>query len=101
MPSSLDLQTLLEGLLGSENVYFQPPSSRQMSYPAIRYSRSDIDTKSADDTAYSQTYAYEVIVIDEDPDSLFVGKVSKLPMCRFQNHYVANNLNHDVFKLYF
>jgi len=101
MASSLELQALLEKLIGSRNVYFQPPASVQMKYPAIRYSRDGIENKVANDAVYNQIYSYEVIVIDRDPDSVILGKVSILPMCRFVRHYVADNLNHDVFKLYF
>lgn len=37
MASRLDLQTFLEELLESKNVYFQPPESVKMKYPAIVY----------------------------------------------------------------
>ena len=101
MASRLQLQTELEELLGSRNVYFQPPASVRMQYPAIVYSRSNIENLHADDDVYMQSYFYEIIVIDEDPDSEIVGKVSKLPTCRFDRHYKADNLNHDVFTLYY
>ncbi len=38
---------------------------------------------------------------EEDPDSVIVEKVSKLPRCRFDRHYTADELNHDVFTLYY
>jgi len=101
MASRLDLQTLLESTLGSENVYYQAPSNVSMKYPAIRYSRKNIDNKFADDAVYMQMLEYELTVIDEDPDSVVVMKVSKLPMCKFDRHYVSNNLNHDVFVIKF
>lgn len=97
----LDLQTLLENLINCDHVYYQPPSNLQMKYPAIRFSRSDIENKFADNSVYVQQHAYEIIVIDKDPDSEIVEKVSKLPTARFERHYVADNLNHDVFQLYF
>lgn len=97
----LDLQTLLENLINCDHVYYQPPSNLQMKYPAIRFSRSDIENKFADNSVYVQQHAYEIIVIDKDPDSEIVEKVSKLPAARFERHYVADNLNHDVFQLYF
>ena len=97
----LDLQTLLENLINCDHVYYQPPSNLQMKYPAIRFSRSDIENKFADNSVYAQQHAYEIIVIDKDPDSEIVEKVSKLPTARFERHYVADNLNHDVFQLYF
>ena len=101
MGSRLELQTLLEDILGSRNVYYQPPASVQMRYPAIRYSREDIDNTFADDDVYKQDNAYQLIVIDEDPDSEIVQKISRLKRCRFQRHYTADNLNHDVFTLFY
>lgn len=101
MGSRLDLQTKLETLLGSKNVYYQPPASVRMNYPAIVYSRSNIENRHADDDVYMQAYFYEVIVIDEDPDSEVIENISKLPGCRFDRHYTSDNLNHDVFTLYY
>lgn len=101
MSSRLELQTMLEELLGSRNVYFQPPESIKMKYPAIVYSRSVIVNTSADNSVYSQSHFYQLIVIDEDPDSEIVEKISKLPKCRFDRHYTADNLNHDIFTLYY
>lgn len=95
------LQELLETILGTNNVYFQPPTSVKMSYPAIVYSRRDIDNNFANNTAYIQSPSYDVTVIDEDPDSEIVQKVSKLPLCSFNRHFEQDNLNHDVFILYF
>lgn len=101
MASRLDLQTLLENLLGSRNVYYQPPASVSMKYPAIVYSRYDILNNHANNEVYSQKNAYMVTVIDRNPDSEYVKKVSMLPLCGFDRHYTSDNLNHDVFTLYF
>ena len=97
MANRLDLQAELEELLGSRNVYFQPPASVRINYPAIVYTRSDIDNTFADDSVYMQSHFYEVTVIDEDPDSKIVEAVSKLPTCRFSRHFTSANLNHDTF----
>ena len=101
MVSRIELHNILCHLLGSNNVYFQPPNNIEMNYPAIVYSLSDINNKFADNSVHIQTIAYEVTVIDEDPDSEIVKKVSLLPSCKFNRHYTADNLNHDVFKLYY
>ena len=101
MVSRPSLQTFLEELLGSPNVYFQPPPSVKMSYPAIVYSRKDIDNLHANDEVYLQNHAYELVVIDKNPDSEIVEKVSKLPYCVFDRHYTKDNLNHDAFTIYF
>ena len=42
MADRLDLQGLLEELLESRNVYYKPPESIKMQYPAIRYSKKKI-----------------------------------------------------------
>lgn len=99
MGSRLDLQNLLEFVLGSRNVYYQPPESVKIKYPAIIYRRNDIDNNFADDIVYMQNHTYQIIVIDADPDSEIVDKVSKLPMCRYDRHYTSDNLNHDIFIL--
>lgn len=101
MADRLELQTLLEEILGSENVYFDPPESKKMSYPAIRYSRNRINNRFADNSVYKQDLRYEVIAIYRDPDSDLPLKISRLPKCAHDRAYVADNLHHDVFTLYF
>ena len=102
MASRLDLQIKLEEeILGSRNVYFQPPASIKMKYPAIRFSLSDIFTNHADDSIYKRMNRYEIIVIDYDPESEIVNKLLTLPYCSFDRFYTSDNLNHFVFTLYF
>ena len=101
MASRLKLQKTLESLMDNRDVYFQPPASNKMSYPAIRYSLKDIDKKEANDLPYMQTKAYELILIDSNPDSKFVDKLSSMSKCSFDRHYVSDNLHHYVFTLYY
>lgn len=101
MASRLELHEVLCNILGSKNVYYQPPASVVMKYPAIRYSRNDIQNTFADDTVYSQSYVYEITLIDKNPDSEYVAALSQLPTCRYNRHYVSDNLNHDVFLVHF
>lgn len=96
-----ELQALLEEILGSGNVYFDPPNNVKMNYPAIRYHRSRIDNRFANNSVYKQDIRYEVIAIYRDPDSDLPLKISKLPKCAHNQAYVADNLHHDVFTLYF
>lgn len=101
MKRRMILHEILCGILGSRNVYFQPPESLQMKYPAIVYSRDGRKNLFADNVPYQGMYLYKVTVIDKDPESEFVEKMTKLPLCRFIQHFTADNLNHDVFLLYF
>lgn len=95
------LQLALRALLGSDNVYFQPPANVQMAYPCIVYKRDDIDTDFADNRPYYQTTRYLVTVIDREPDGTITYKVAALPKCAYQRNFVVDNLNHDVFVLYY
>lgn len=100
MSDRTQLQNKLEDILGSRNVYYQPPNNLVMSYPAIRYSLSNIDIDHANNSMYLQSKRYELILIDKKPDSPVINKLLELPMCSFSNHYKADNLNHYVFQLY-
>ena len=101
MASRLELQKLLETLLGNKNVYYQPPASLSMSYPCVVYSRDRIDKDNADDTAYRITKRYELIVISKTPDLAVIDKLLELPYCSYDRHYVADGLHHDTFTLYY
>jgi len=101
MAQRLELQTLLEALLGSENVYFQPPPSFQMEYPCIVYIRSNIRSKHGDNNPYKIDKEYTITVIDANPDSIFPDKVSNLSRCVFDRKFTSDNLNHDVFNILF
>jgi hypothetical protein len=97
----LALQSLLESLLGTDKVYFQPPNNIEMAYPCIVYSRDAADTRFADNNPYHNTTRYQITVIDRDPDSEVVEKIAALPMASYQRFFVAENLNHDVYTVYF
>lgn len=96
-----ELQAMLESILGSSNVYFQPPLNIEMAYPCIVYKRDNADTKHANNNVYRYTKRYQVTVIDKDPDSDIPDKIAALSLCGFDRHYTADNLNHDVFNLFF
>lgn len=101
MGRRVELQTLLTSLLGTPNVYFQPPSNLQMKYPCIVYKRDQAQTEFANNSPYKNTKRYSVTVIDKDPDSDIPDRVARLPMCTFNRFYTADDLNHDVYNLYF
>lgn len=101
MASRIDLQNELERLLDSRHVYYQPPENFKMEYPAIRYKKSDIDTKHANNNTYLHKKKYELIVIDRKPDNPVIDKLLRLPMCTWNTWYTADNLHHDVLTLYY
>ena len=97
----LELHNILVTALGTSHVYFQPPATVKMTYPAIIYNRDNIHDRFANNKSYIRKYAYQVTVIDADPDSSIVEKVSLLPLARFERHFTSDNLNHDVFQIYY
>ena len=106
MSQRLKLHKIFTDLLGTTGkevtrVYFQPPSNIEMKYPAIVYSRSRMHELRANNKLYRNQTGYMVTVIDPNPDSLIPDRVLNLPLCRFVRHYTANNLNHDVFDIYY
>lgn len=102
MASRLNLQEELESVLGSNNVYFQPPSSMKMKYDAIRYNLSGKDVKHASNRAYIKTNEYEGVVITRDPDTTIPdAMLDHFEKCSFGKTYVVDNLNHYPFTLYY
>ena len=101
MGQRVELQKKLEELLGSRNVYYKPPETLKMNYPAIVYSKSSIKSRHANDGAYSFLICYDITVIDRKPDNPVIMKLLELPYCSFDRHYEADNLNHDVLNLYY
>ena len=97
----IELQAILEGILGTRNVYFQPPPNVQMKYPCIVYQRLFADTTFAGNRPYRYEKRYQVTYIDRNPDSLVPDKIAELPMCVFNRYFAQDGLNHDVFNLYF
>lgn len=96
-----NLQDLLVNILGSTNVYFQPPPTIQMKYPCIVYERSSGDTQFADNNPYTFKLRYKVTYIDRSPENTIVRKIASLPMCTYDRFYTSDGLNHDVFNLYY
>jgi hypothetical protein len=101
MGQRLDLQALLEQITGPLAVYFQPPANIQIQYPCIVYQRDYASTEFADNRPYLYEQRYQVTVIDRNPDSEIPKQVAMLPKTLFDRAFVAGNLNHDVFTMYF
>lgn len=94
------IDELLSSVLGNNNVYFQPPESVKMSYPAIRYTIR-YDQVHADNITYKMKIEYELILIDKNPDSIYVSKLLEIPYCKYTNSYSGDNLNHFTFTLFY
>lgn len=96
------LQSKLEALLGSKNVYFQPPESCKMQYPAIVYSLNDIDLDKASNKIYNINKSYSVTLIHKNPDNTLKDLIlNEFEYIRFNRFYTADNLNHYNYTIFF
>ena len=81
-------------------VYFQPPETERIEYPCIIYSLSDISTVHADNRMYQGNNVYQLILVDENPDSRFVALLlTAFEGIKFDRFYTADSLNHWSFIL--
>lgn len=101
MKPRVDLGASLKKVLGLTKTYFQPPETVKLSYPCAIYELSNVDVKYADNASYTKQKRYAITIIDKDPDSDIPFRMYEFPLCSFSRFYVANNLNHWVFDLYY
>lgn len=101
MKRRLELQQLLEDILGSRNVYFQPPTGLQLKYPCIVYQLNPYQQIHANDNVYLLNDCYTITVIDEDPESEIVDSIAILQKCSMDRHFISDNLYHSVFTIYY
>lgn len=102
MDRRLKLHEKLCDILGSRNVYFQPPETVKMKYPCIVYERSDGDTQFANNMPYTFALRYTVTLIGTDPDNPLIKRMAtEFETCIYDRHFTSNNLNHEVFKIFY
>lgn len=102
MGTRIDLHNKLVEILGSSNVYFQPPATIKMKYPAFVYSLDTIQTRFANNLTYKQKRRYTITYITTDPDSEIIDEfVTDLSSVSFDRVYTADNLYHYVYTIYY
>lgn len=101
MGQRLQLQAILESILGSGNVYFQPKDGLKLEYPAIVYQLESVRSDFADGQPYKLHDRYQVTYISRSPTSPVPRQLQSLPMSRFTAFFVKDGLNHYNHVLYF
>lgn len=102
MARRLNLQNEFIQILGTRNVYFQPPASVKLKYPCIVYKIASRNDLKADDIRYRGMIRYEVTFITRDPDSETPEEMMEhFHYIAHDRNYPADNLHHDVFTLYY
>lgn len=101
MKTRLELQELLEDILGSRNVYYQPPETLKIKFPAIVYEMSNFKDKYADDDIFFRKIYYTVTYISASIDMEIIDKLSRIKYCKMSRQFTNDNLYHTVYDLYF
>lgn len=97
----LALHEKLCDILGSRNVYHDPPSNIHLNYPCIIYKRSTAENRMADNKRYIIWYPYDVQIISKDPDfELFDTFLNFFDYGRENAPFISDNLHHSNFTIY-
>lgn len=94
------LHRILENVLGSKNVYFQPPTGMKFQYPCIVYNLADANDHHADNKIYRRLYRYTMTYITKNPDDPKRDEIDDLQYCSFDRFFTSDNLNHFVYTIY-
>lgn len=99
-----ELQTKLETILGSKNVYFQPPSNIKLKYPCFIYNRTSPYTLKADDTNYLVRGHYQLTYISSNVEKcmeMMTTLLGSFDHISVERQFISDNLNHDVYNLFY
>lgn len=100
--SRLRLQEELERLIGSRNVYFQPPETVKIGCPGVIYELSKLKPTRADNAIYKLDNSYKLTYITDDPDDDMKEEIlHAFKYCSFDRVYKSDNLYHYVFILFY
>ena len=97
----IELNSILKEILGSDNVYYQPPENLKLKFPCIIYELEGKDVKFADNGKYMSKRKYSVTIVDKNPDTEIPERLEQLPLTRFNRRYVADNIYHSVYSIYY
>lgn len=93
------MQQLLQDVLETNHVYYQPPETIRMTYPAIVYELASLRNLRANDGKYLTHYIYKVTLISRDPDTPIFDRLDALEKASFSTSYKVDNLNHFSFTI--
>lgn len=101
MHSRLDMQEHLQRLLGSKNVYFQPPEGMRISYPAFVYDHARRADRFANGSRYLKRRSYYVQYISQTYDEAFVENILDQEYCAFDKYFAKDDLYHFNFTMFY
>lgn len=97
----VELDRILRTILGSPNVYFNPPESFKLKYPCIVYKFENNSDSYADNKRYFRTKRYTLFYITKDADDPMVDAIDDLQFCRLSRSYSSDGLYHTAYDINF
>lgn len=75
------------------NVYYQPPSLKNIKYPHIKYNRVGMDLRNALDDRYLKRETYQLLVVSSIVDDPIIMKIiEKFPTAVISFYTIRDNL---------
>lgn len=100
MKTRAEMQSMLEDVLGSSNVYFQAPPNTGMSYPCIVFRFVRFNIQRADNKPYVVSGHWEVHHMYKNPKNDLKEKfIFEVPFCTWDKRLVAKDVYNDYYKI--
>lgn len=100
----IQLHEKLCSILGSRNVYYDPPENVKMQYDCIVYSLSQVSQVYANNFTYALAPGCLITIITRTPEAQtrIVDKLMKtFPYAGWDRAYMTDHLHHAVVSIYF
>lgn len=94
------LESKLKTILGSNAVYFQPPTGTRLETPCIVYELADIAVRRAGNKAYNMNERYTVTLIHNRPDNTIKNKILDIPMSELRSTSRIDGRYHYYYDIY-
>jgi len=101
MLKRVDIQEKFKFLLGSNNVYYQPPANLKMKYPAIVYSLDGLDVKRFDNTRLINKNCFSVThIYRNESENLVETMLMNFEYISFDNRSIVDGIYNDHYTIY-
>jgi hypothetical protein len=101
MLKRVDIQEKFKFLLGSNNVYYQPPANLKMKYPAIVYSLDGLDVKRFDNTRLINKNCFSVThIYRNESENLVETMLKNFEYISFDNRSIVDGIYNDHYTIY-
>lgn len=100
MKTRTEMQTLLEGVIGNQNVYYQAPPNTGMHYPCIVYSFVRFNVDHADNKPYVVSGHWEIHHMYKSiKNDLKEKLIFEIPFCTFDRRIVNDGVYNDYYTI--